>query len=443
MFSPIIIRNAFIVDAISNYNGCTADVFLENGKIRRIGIIDNPPENAEIIDADECFLIPGFVQAHIHLCQTLFRGLAEDLPLLDWLKDKIWRLEAAHDEETLFHSATLGLAEMIKSGVTSCLSMETLHLTDSVFEAAEASGLRCFIGNALMDQGNDIPPKMLLSTEKSLQECQRLIEKYHGREGGRIAYAFAPRFILSSSLDLLQEIDTLAKKHNLLVHTHAAENRDETSAAADLYHCGAIQLFADLGLAAPNLCLAHCIWLNDDEYHLLQKFGLKVLHCPGSNLKLGSGLADITKMRNMNITVGLASDGAACNNTLDPFLEMRLAAYLQNILHHPGALSAKEIFRMMTFGGAQCLSVENITGSIAEGKAADLVLLDRNSLHTSPHYDSDPFTEIVYSMRPENVKMTIAGGKILYRKEAYFLWDEAEIMRNGEIARRKLLSKME
>jgi len=442
MNKQILIKNASIVDAVSEHHGCVGDILLENGKIRQIGAIADYPPDAKIIEGTDCFLIPGLMQAHIHLCQTLFRGLAEDLPLLAWLKEKIWRMEAAHDEETLYHSSMLGLAEMIQSGVTSFLSMETVHCTDSVFQAAEESGLRCYIGNALMDKGEDIPPQLYLSQEESLKECQRLIEKYHNRDDGRINYALAPRFALSTSLDLHREIGKIAQERSLLIHSHAAENRQETSTVADLYQSGNIELFDRLGLAAPNLCLAHCIWLKENEYDLLSRSGVKVLHCPGSNLKLGSGIADIVKMRKMNINIGLGSDGTACNNTLDPFMEMRLAGYLQNLQHHPGALLAKEIFRMMTFGGAECFGIEHLTGSIKEGKAADLVLLDRNSLNTTPQYNADPFTEIVYSIRPENVKMTIAGGRILYDRDSYFIWDESTLRQNAEKSRKKLLSRI-
>jgi 5-methylthioadenosine/S-adenosylhomocysteine deaminase len=235
--------------------------------------------------------------------------------------------------------------------------------------------------------------------------------RWHGRANGRLRAAFAPRFAVSCSPALLESVAALSRERGLLVHTHASENRDEIALVRERTGMANVAYLTHLGLASPRLCLAHCVWVDEAEQQLLAHHEVKVLHCPGSNLKLASGIAPVADMRARGIAVSLGADGAACNNHLDMFSEMRLAAGLQAITRGPGALPARDVLAMATREGARALDLQDDVGSIELGKRADLIVIDRDRPHlaTAP----DPISAIVYAARPSDVRMTIVDGAIL------------------------------
>src|SRR5262249_15181833 len=223
--SSILIKNRTLVTMDSANRMIRGDLLIAHGRIAEIGSTD---ESADVVvDASECAVIPGFVQTHIHLCQTLFRGAADDLALIDWLKQRVWPMEAAHTFESLSSSARLGIAELIAGGTTCALTMETVHHTEAVLRAVEESGFRAIVGKCMMDQGEDVPDGLRETMEDSIAESLSLIETWHGRDEGRIGCAFAPRFALSCTRELLERVGRLAQEQGVLVHTHASENRDE------------------------------------------------------------------------------------------------------------------------------------------------------------------------------------------------------------------------
>ena len=224
---------------------------------------------------------------------------------------------------------------------------------------------------------------------------------------------------MSCSRELLEAVAQLALEHNLVIHTHASENRDEIALIRSRTGRKNIDYLADTGLTSPHLCLAHCVWVDDDEQAVLAERGVKVLHCPGSNLKLGSGLAPVVEMRARGISVSLGADGAACNNHLDMFEEMRLAAVLQSVRHKPGALTARDVVSMATREGARAIGLEHEVGSIEVGKRADLVLIDASG--------PDPYSTIVYGSRGTNVRSTIVDGEVLVDDFRPTRWDPDEI----------------
>ena len=380
----------------------------------------------EVVDADGGYLLPGFVQTHIHLCQTLFRTLADDLPLLDWLRTRVWPLEAAHDPSTLAVSARLAAAELLKGGTTTVLTMETVHDTEAVFEALEPTGLRATVGKCLMDSDALAPARLKEDAGAAIDESLALHKRWHGAAGGRLRVALAPRFAVSCSRDLLERVAGTADAHGLLVHTHASENRDEVALVERLSGMSNLDYLASAGLATERLCAAHCVWVSDAEQGLMAERGVKVMHCPGSNLKLGSGIAPVVDMRRRGISVSLGADGAACNNTLDMFHEMRLAATLQAVRYAPGALTARDALWMATREGARALGLEAEIGSIEAGKRADLVLLRPRRLHFAP--DQDPYSTVVYGARADDVRATWVDGQPLVRDGELVREDEAELM---------------
>jgi 5-methylthioadenosine/S-adenosylhomocysteine deaminase len=367
----------------------------------------------DVIDGRGCALLPGFIQTHIHLCQTLFRGAADDLELIDWLKQRVWPMEAAHTPESLYASARLGIAEMIKGGTTCALTMETVNHTDSVFRAVEESGFRATVGKCMMDDGSGVPDALSEETEDSISESLDLLERWNGEAGGRIRYCFAPRFALSCTRELLERVAKLALEHGVMIHTHASENRDEIAMVERATGKRNIEYLRDVGLAAPHVVLAHCVHLNDAEMEILRATGAHVAHCPSSNLKLASGIARVAEMLDLGVSVSLGADGAPCNNRLDMFTEMRAAALLQKVLRGSRALPALTALRMATTAGARALGLADRIGSVEAGKRADLQLINLDRLHTTPR--PDPISTIVYAAEASDVETVIIDGKIVMR----------------------------
>jgi len=380
----------------------------------------------DVIDGRGCALLPGFIQTHIHLCQTLFRGAADDLELIDWLKRRVWPMEAAHTPESLYASARLGIAELIKGGTTCALTMETVNHTDSVFRAVEESGFRATVGKCMMDHGDDTPEALIEETEESIAESLDLLERWNGKADNRIRYCFAPRFALSCTRELLKRIASLSGELGVLVHTHASENRDEIAMVERATGKRNIEYLRDVGLTAPHVVLAHCVHLDDAEIEILRSTGAHVAHCPSSNLKLASGVARIAEMLDRGVSVSLGADGAPCNNRLDMFTEMRTAALLQKVLRGSRALPALTALRMATTGGARALGLADQIGSVEVGKRADLQLINLDRLHATPR--PDPISTIVYAAEAADVETVIIDGQIVMQERRLLTFNEEDVI---------------
>jgi len=394
-------------DALEIFSG---DVLVDDGRIVEIGNL-SARQASRTINAGGGYLLPGFVQTHVHLCQTLFRGYADDLALMEWLRTRIWPMEAAHTPASLTAAARLAAAELLLGGTTTVLTMETVHDTDAVFAALEPMGLRAVVGKCMMDADSAVPARLLEQTSASIDESLAIAARWHGHANGRLRAAFAPRFAVSCSRELLEAVGALSTERQLLVHTHASENKEEIALVRSRTGRANVAYLDEVGLASPKLCLAHCVWVDESEQELIAKRGVKVLHCPGSNVKLSSGIAPITEMRKRGISVSLGADGAACNNQLDMFAEMRLAGGLQAIAFGPGSLRAMDLLQMATREGARALGLDEQIGSIEVGKRADLILIERDRPHlaTSP----DPVSALVYAARPSDVRATVVDGELL------------------------------
>ena len=389
-------------------------VLVRDGRIAAVGGQAEPEAvGAPSIDAGGGYLLPGLIQTHVHLCQTLFRGSADDMTLLDWLRRRIWPMEAAHTETSLRVSTRLAAAELLLSGTTTVLTMETVHDTDVVFETLEASGLRATVGKCMMDADAEVPPRLRERTSDSIRESDALRLRWHGAAGGRLRAAFAPRFAVSCSRDLLEAVAALSSETGTLVHTHASESRDEIKVVYEIAGMDNIEYLAATGLASERLCAAHCVWVDNRAQQILAEHRVNVLHCPGSNLKLGSGVAPVTELRARGIHVSLGADGAACCNSLDMFEQMRLAATLQAMRHGPGALTARDALWMATREGARALGLEDQIGSIENGKRADFIVVNRDRAHLLP--DADPYSSLVYAASGADVALTVVDGHVLAR----------------------------
>ena len=437
----LLIRNATILTMNDRWEVVEGgSVLVRDGVIVDVGSHVQADSAADtVIDAAQGYLLPGFVQTHIHLCQTLFRGSADDLALLDWLKSRVWPLEAAHGPDTLRASTRLAAAELLRTGTTSVLTMETVHETEAVLETLAETGIRATVGKCLMDAAPDAPPRLQEDRVRGLEASLALHKQWHGAANGRLRTALAPRFAVSCSRELLEAVAAEAARLGVLVHTHASENRDEVALVRSRTGLANVDYLAQTGLATERLCTAHCVWVDDREQGLMAERGVKVLHCPGSNLKLGSGVAPVVDMRARGISVSLGADGAACNNRLDMFDEMRLAATLQAMSRGPGSLPARDVLHMATREGARALDLDRAIGSIERGKRADFIIVDRDRPHLAP--GTDPYSTLVYAARGTDVRTTVVDGEVLVRDFELVKLDAHQVAAEARTAASQLRSR--
>jgi 5-methylthioadenosine/S-adenosylhomocysteine deaminase len=410
---------------------------INHGRIAGVGATDQTAE--VVIDASECAVIPGFVQTHIHLCQTLFRGAADDLALIDWLKQRVWPMEAAHTPASIAASARLGIAELIKGGTTCALTMETVCHTERVFEVVEETGFRATVGKCMMDKGDEVPKPLQEETARSIEESLALLEAWHGRADGRIRYCFAPRFAISCTRELLERVGELARERGVMIHTHSSENRTECALVEQETGLRNINYLDSVGVSGRHVALAHCVHLSNEEIRVLKFTGTNVAHCPSSNHKLGSGIAPVTKLLEEGVSVSLGADGAACNNRLDMFTEMRTAALLQKALHGPEVLPARRVLRMATIDGARALGLDAEIGSLEVGKRADVAVVSLSGLHTSP--ESEIVSSLVYAAEASDVRSVVIDGRVVMQDRVLLTIDERQTVAEANVQAELLLAR--
>ena len=431
----MILRGGRVVTMDAARRIVDADVIIESGRIKTVG--GRRKADGKVVDCRGLVIIPGLIQSHIHLCQTLFRGLADDLSLEDWLAKRIWPLEAAHTRDSVYWSAMLGAAELLLGGTTAILDMETVRHTGAAFEALEEIGLRATAGKCLMDSATS-PEGLRESTDRALEEAAGLCSKWHGAAGGRLRWCFAPRFAPSCTGPLLRAVSDLAAKHGCQIHTHAAETPVELDMVKRSIGHDELAYLDSVGISGERATLAHCVWVDRDGIRRLASQRTNVAHCPSSNLKLGSGIAPIPEMLAAGCRVGIGADGAPCNNRLDVFEEMRLAALIQKPRLGPESLPAAQVLEMATLGGARALGLESEIGSIEVGKRADLTVLDLSGPHAQPEA-ADLVSRLVYSARAADVRHVIVDGKVVVRDGVLKTADVDEISRKANASAKRLL----
>jgi len=408
-----------------------ADLLVQDGRIAAIGSPE-PPAGIRVLDVSGCLVLPGLIQGHLHLGQTFFRGLAEERRLLAWLRERIWPLEAAHDDESAYWCGLLGAAECLLSGTTTIQDIGLGPGARGLLQAIDDSGLRAFAGQCLMDCGDALPGAMRQDTDRVLADTEALGDHF-ASEDGRLRYVLNPRFILTCSDALWAGIRELAARRGWPVHTHALEQRDETLAVRELKGGrDEVEYFADVGLLAADLRLAHGVWITAEHLDRVRGGRFSVVHCPSSNLKLGSGVADLLAFRRAGVPVGIGCDGAACSNHLDNFAEVRLAALLQKVKHGPDAFSGVDALRLATSEGARALGLGADVGTIETGKLADLVVLSsgRPELWAAPQ--ADPHDVVAFGASGGAVRHVLVGGRLEVEESRLTRLDLAEIYRQSE-----------
>ena len=406
----LLIRNGLVMPMVGDRQWFRGDITVRDGRIATVGDPDCNAGSADhVLDADGAAVLPGFVQAHVHVVQSLLRHQADDLELLDWLRLRTWPYEAALDGDGVEAAAELGIAELLCGGTTAALDFGTTHDHDRVFRAAERLGIRFVSGKTHMDVGHDTPPALLEDRDRSLAEAAELGAHWHGAADGRLRYAVAPRFALSCTGELLRGCAELARSNNWILQTHAAENRDEVEEVRRISGLSNIGFLDDHGLTGDDVVLAHGVHLDDHEVRLLADTGTTICHCPGANLKLASGIADVPRLLSSGVAVVLGADGPPCNNRLSIFHEMALAATIHGLRHGPTAISAWTALEMSTRDGAAALGLEGEIGTLEPGKAADLVVVDLEEWSGLP--GGDPASRIVFGSGPQMVRHTVVAGR--------------------------------
>ncbi|MDD2378355.1 amidohydrolase [Aminobacterium sp. EBM-42] len=426
--STYLFQNTYIYDGQME-RGLRCDVLVENGVISKIeapNTIDDG--HVSLIDCNgEKLLLPGFVNGHTHAAMSLLRGLGEETPLMSWLKEQIWPVEGRLTPEYIYWGTALALLEMASCGVT-CFGDMYFEM-DQVAQVSLAMGMKCALSRGLI--GED---------QKRVDENLKLIDDWHGKKG-LLSVQLGPHAPYTVPMNAMKKISELALERNVGIHTHFLETEWERQYLRDELHCQPVEYLEKTGLLnTPRTILAHGVWFLPEELPLLKDSNITIVHNPNSNLKLGSGIMPLPEMIDQGISVSLGTDGAASNNRLDIWEEMRHGALIhKGVRHDPTIIKAKQILTMATLNGARGLGFEK-TGLIRETWDADLVLIDLDR----PHYlgfDVETLpVYIVYAGSSTDVEATMVKGQWVYFNGEFPSVDREEILKQAAQARKALIS---
>lgn len=382
-------------------------------------------EAEKVVNCDGQYILPGLVNAHTHVPMTLLRGLADDLRLDVWLLGYVMPTEREFVTPEFCRLGTsLACAEMIRSGITAFADM--YYFESDVAAATAKAGLRGVLGQSVLK----FPTPDAETYEFSLDYAVRFIEQWRGHP--LITPAIAPHAPYSTTPDILRECAELAKAYDMPILIHIAETKLEQDDSLKAYEQTVVPWVEEAGLLGAKVLAAHCVHVNRGEMHTLHEHGTTVAHCPTSNLKLASGIAPITEMLEIGLTVGIGTDGPASNNDLDMLEEVRLAAILaKTAANDPTALPARTALLMATRQGAEALFLGDVTGSLEVGKLADVITIDADVIHNMPQFQRDPnaiYSRIVYASKSTDVKHVICNGQWLMRDRELLTVNEAEYL---------------
>lgn len=419
--SKKIIYNAHIITMNANLDIIpNGSLLIENGKISRISGETIRDDDAEMTDAEGMYVMPGFINTHTHLPMTMLRGYADDLPLHEWLTDHIFPAEARWvNAENVRLATRLAFIEMIKSGTT-CFN-DMYFFEDVIAEEARKAGIRGVMGESVID----FPTASFQTVDEGLAICEALIRKWQGDP--IIHPSVCVHAPYTCSKETLIKTKQLADKYHTLLQIHVSETRKEVEDITAQTGMPPVEYLHSIGLLDRNVIAAHCVWLNEKEVELMATSGTSIGHCPKSNLKLASGIADTDTYAKAGINVSLGTDGTASNNTLDMVEEMRFAALLPKVVHYnPEAVNARAALQMATINGAKALGLDAITGSLEAGKSADMIFVHAASSNMIPVYDE--YSAIVYAMNSKNVRSSMVNGEWIMKDRMLLHIDKEETL---------------
>ncbi|RDI44809.1 TRZ/ATZ family hydrolase [Aquicella lusitana] len=375
-------------------------------------------------------VMPGLINSHTHLAMNAFRGLADDLDLMDWLNHYIWPSESKWvSQELVYDASLLAMGEMIRGGIT-CFN-DMYFFMGATAEAADLSGLRAHIGMTIID----VPTAWAKTPEEYFAKALEFYHQYKDKK--RITPTLAPHSTYTVSTEHLIKAKEIADTHRLKINIHLQEAPAEIQQSLEKYHKRPLERLQEIGMASPDLIAIHMTQVNDNDFDILQKTKPSIVHCPESNMKLVCGGCPVEKLTRLGINVALGTDGAASNNDLDMFSEMRTAALLgKTVANDPKAVSAEKVIKMATLNGAKALGIDHLTGSLAPGKAADLIAIDLEQIETLPLYH--PISQIVYaSSRYQVAHVWVAGKQLLKNRELLTL-NEKELLNKAQYWGKKI-----
>lgn len=423
----ILIKNGII---LSN-KIIKSSILIENNKITRISDDLCDDDAHEVIDAENKIVMPGLINTHTHLSMSLFRGLADDLLLDDWLNNHIWPMEANLNRDYCYSGALLSCLEMIKSGTTTLNDM--YFFMEDVAKAIDKSGLRANIAHGMIDFNDE------QKRSNEFKESLKLIKSYNNSANGRIKVSFGPHSPYTCSEELLIEVRKKATQLKVPIHIHVSETEKEVLDIIEERKKRPFNYLNDIGFLDNDVLVAHAVWLNEDEMNIIKSRGVKVAHNPISNMKLASGIAPINSLVEKGVCVSIGTDSSASNNNLDMFEEMKFATLVQKVATlDPRVISAKETVKMATENGAESLGIKNL-GKLEVGCLADIIIVDTNKAHLNPV--RNPYSHIVYSANGSDVNTTICNGKILMKNRKIEAFNEKECIELANEASKELISK--
>ena len=403
-------------------------ILVEGDRIRAIGRTIRGRGN-EVIDARGKIVMPGLVNAHTHLPMTLLRGVADDMDLMPWLQEKIWPLERRLNPKRVRAGAMLGCLEMIRSGTTCFADM--YFFMDEVVRAVSESGLRAALSYGIIEKGS----RVLRAAE--IRKGLSLVRKYHGAAEGRITAMLGPHSTYTCSEECLRRVKEVAAEHGVGIHIHLAENEGDVCETKRLTGETPVRFLRRIGFLGPEVLAAHCVMVDDEEIDIMRASQVKVAHCPTSNMKLASGMAPLSGYLRRRITVALGTDGAASNNSLDMFWEMKACALMAKVREmDPKAAAAPQVLMMATLNGARALGLNDV-GTLEPGKKADIVIVDPGAPHMRPLHN--PVSHLVYAAKGSDVDTVIVNGRVIMRERKVLTMDEEKVIREAEKASDEIL----
>ena len=375
---------------------------------------------AQRVDAQGGLIIPGLINAHTHVPMTLFRGIADDLELMDWLENHIFAAEAELvDEEFVRWGTRLACLEMLQGGITTFVDM--YYFEDTIAEEVDACGMRAVVGETLID----FPAPDNKTWEEAVAYTKRFAARW--REHPRITPAVAPHAPYTVSAEHLKEAQLLAEELDLPMLIHLAEDRSEVEQIVEQSGWTSVRYLEDLGLLSPRVLAAHVVWPADGEIELLSEYGVGVAHCPQSNMKVAAGIAPVPAMIAAGVAVGIGTDGAASNNDLNLWEEIDTAAKLHKVnTLDPTVVNARQALRMATIEGARAMGLETEIGSLEVGKRADVIIVGSDRVHQQPNYD--PYSLLVYSTKASDVETVIVDGRVVVDDGRVLTLDRREVL---------------
>lgn len=410
-----------------------AEIAISDNNILHVGPAGSTPAGFSpdrVLDYPRMIAMPGFINCHTHAAMTLFRGYADDMPLMEWLNKKIWPLEEHLTPDDIYHGSLLCCAEMIRGGTTTFADM--YDKMDRVAQAVNESGIRAVLSRGMVGVGSN--------AEKAMQESIEFVRQWHGGAGGRVTTMFGPHAPYTCPPEYLKKVISAADELGVGIHIHLAETNDEIKEINIKYGKSPVALMEEVGLFELPVLAAHCVHLDDSDMEILVRRQVGIAHNPQSNMKLASGIAPVSQLLKAGAVVGLGTDGAASNNNLDLLEEMRTAALLQKVsTHDASTLPAYDALRMATADGARVLGLENQVGRIKTGLQADIILLDMHKPHLYPLFDL--YAHVVYAAAAADVHTVIINGKVVMEDRCVLTLNEDVVLEEAQRCADALVSR--